>query len=118
MTGLPVVFGLIGRNMLSQALFHFVADRAGVFTDHHKSGRPILAKYKHLRTEHIPQRALRLFHNLMVVSGDRQCKVLPLVAVKIHLFLLIRSVSQHIFGMTFHIIAPSSDLFQRTCSFV
>ena len=49
MTGLPVVFGLIGRNMLSQALFHFVADRAGVFTDHHKSGRPIHAMYKHLR---------------------------------------------------------------------
>ena len=35
---------------LSQALVHFVIDRASLFTDHKISGRPILAKYKHFRT--------------------------------------------------------------------
>ena len=35
---------------LSHALVHFVMDRASLFTDHKISGRPILAKYKHLRT--------------------------------------------------------------------
>ena len=30
---------------LSQALVHFVIDRANLFTDHRISGRPILAKY-------------------------------------------------------------------------
>ena len=34
---------------LSQALVHFVMDRASLFTDHKISGRPILAKYKHFR---------------------------------------------------------------------
>ena len=40
---------------LSQALVHFVMDRASLFTDHKISGRPILAKYKHFRTigEHV-----------------------------------------------------------------
>ena len=31
---------------LSQALVHFVMDRASLFTDHRISGRPIRAKYK------------------------------------------------------------------------
>ena len=35
---------------LSEALVHFVIDRASLFTDHRISGRPILAKYKHFRT--------------------------------------------------------------------
>ena len=35
---------------LSQALVHFVMDRASLFTDHRISGRPIRAKYKHFRT--------------------------------------------------------------------
>ena len=35
---------------LSQALDHFVIDRASFFTDHRISGRPIRAKYKHFRT--------------------------------------------------------------------
>ena len=35
---------------LSQALVHFVIDRASLFTDHRISGRPIRAKYKHFRT--------------------------------------------------------------------
>ena len=35
---------------LSQALVHFVMDRASLFTDHRISGRPIRAKYKHCRT--------------------------------------------------------------------
>ena len=35
---------------LSQALVHFVMDRASSFTDHRISGRPIRAKYKHFRT--------------------------------------------------------------------
>ena len=35
---------------LSQALVHFVMDRASLFTDHKISGRPILAKYYHFRT--------------------------------------------------------------------
>ena len=35
---------------LSQALVHFVMDRASLLTDHRISGRPILAKYKHFRT--------------------------------------------------------------------
>ena len=40
---------------LSQALVHFVMDRASLFTDHKIPGRPILAKYKHFRTiwEHV-----------------------------------------------------------------
>ena len=40
---------------LSQALVHFVMNRASLFTDHNISGRPILAKYKHFRTiwEHV-----------------------------------------------------------------
>ena len=35
---------------LSQALLHFVMDRASLFTDHSISGRPILAKDKQFRT--------------------------------------------------------------------
>ena len=35
---------------LSQALVHFVMDRASLFTDHRISGRPIRAKKKHFRT--------------------------------------------------------------------
>ena len=35
---------------LSQTLFHFVTELTTVFTDHSNSGRPTLAKYKHLRT--------------------------------------------------------------------
>ena len=35
---------------LSQLLVHFVIDRASLFTDHRISGRPIRAKYKHVRT--------------------------------------------------------------------
>ena len=38
------------QTSLSQALVHFVMDRASLFTDHKISGRPILAKYKHFRT--------------------------------------------------------------------
>ena len=40
---------------LSQALVHFVMDRASLFTDHKMSGCPILARYKHLITiwEHV-----------------------------------------------------------------
>ena len=40
---------------LSQALVHFVMDRASLFTDHGISGQPIRAKYKHFWTiwEHI-----------------------------------------------------------------
>ena len=37
-------------SVLSQALVHFVIDRASFFTDHKISGRPILAKYKHFKT--------------------------------------------------------------------
>ena len=35
---------------LSQALVHFVMDRASLFTDHRISGRPIRAKFQHFRT--------------------------------------------------------------------
>ena len=35
---------------LSQALVHFVMDRASLFTDHRISSRPIRAKYQHFRT--------------------------------------------------------------------
>ena len=35
---------------LSQALVHFVIDRASLFTDHRISGLPIRAKYKHFGT--------------------------------------------------------------------
>ena len=38
------------RGRLSQALVHFLIDRASLFTDHRISGRPICAKYKHCRT--------------------------------------------------------------------
>ena len=37
-------------NRLSQALVHFVIDRARLFTDQRISGLPIRAKYKHFRT--------------------------------------------------------------------
>ena len=36
-------------NRLSQALVHFVIDRASLFTDHRISGLPIRAKYKHFQ---------------------------------------------------------------------
>ena len=39
-----------GFNRLSQALVHFVINRANLIADHNISGRPILAKYKHFRT--------------------------------------------------------------------
>ena len=35
---------------LSQALVHFVIDRANLFTDHRISRLPIHAKHKHFRT--------------------------------------------------------------------
>ena len=37
-------------NRLSQDCDHFVTDLASLLTDHRKSGRPILAKYKHFKT--------------------------------------------------------------------
>ena len=36
--------------LLSQALVHFVIDRASLFADHRISGLPIRAKYKHYGT--------------------------------------------------------------------
>ena len=49
---------------LSQALVHFVIDRANLFTDHRISGRPIRAKYKHFRTiwEHTSDNLSNRFH--------------------------------------------------------
>ena len=38
------------NNRLSQALVHFVIDRASSFTDHRISGLPIRAEYEHFRT--------------------------------------------------------------------
>ena len=38
------------RESLSQALVHFVIDRASLFTDHRRSGLPIRAKYKYFTT--------------------------------------------------------------------
>ena len=38
------------KSIDSQALVHFVIDRASLFTDHRISGLPIRAKYKHFRT--------------------------------------------------------------------
>ena len=37
-------------NRFTQALVHFVTDRASLFTDHGISGLPIRLKYKHFRT--------------------------------------------------------------------
>ena len=69
--------------------------------------------------EHILLRVLRLFHNLPQVFGDRICMLLPPAEEKTHLSWPIRSVSLNaVCGMTFHIKAPSSDLFQRIFSFV
>ena len=44
------IFEINRFRRLSQALVHFVMDRASLFTDHRISGRPIRAKYKHFRT--------------------------------------------------------------------
>ena len=68
-------------------------------------------------SEHILQRGLQLFHSLPQVSGDRPCKALPLAGEKIHLFCFFAESFNAFFGMTFHIVAPSSDLFQRMCFF-
>ena len=37
-------------NRLSQALVHFVTDRAGLLTDHRTSSRPMRGKYQHFKT--------------------------------------------------------------------
>ena len=97
MTELRVVLGLV--NVTWQLLVtSFVPFCHGVSTDHDKSGRLILAKYKHFRqSEHIPQRALRLFQNLPEVFGDRLCMVLPPAEEMTHLSLPVRSISQRIF---------------------
>ena len=44
------IFEINRVRRLSQALVHFVIDRASLFTDHKISGRPILANYKQIRT--------------------------------------------------------------------
>ena len=48
MTVLHVVFDLI--DVIDQHTSILFTDLAGIFTDHSKSGRPILAKYMHFRT--------------------------------------------------------------------
>ena len=49
---------------LSQALVHFVIDRASLFTDQRISGLPIRATYKHFRTigEHTCDNSSNRFH--------------------------------------------------------
>ena len=96
---------------LSQALVHFVMDRANLFTDHRISGLPTRAKYKHFRTiwEHT-------FDNF---SHGFQFFFFEMMVVKAWSWyfveLLSRSVSQltisfHTFlGMTFHIVGPRRD---------
>ena len=84
-----------------------------LFIDHNESGRPCLATYKHFSTISALQRALRLFHNLPKVFDDRLCMALPPAEKKVHLSWLIHSISHSVFvGMTFHVIAPSSGMFQ------
>ena len=63
---------------LSQALVHFVMDRASLFTDHNTSNRPILAKYKHFRTiceqafDNFSDRSHFFFVEMMVVNAWRR----------------------------------------------
>ena len=47
--------------------------------------------------EHMPQKALRLFHDLPQVLSDRLCMALPLAEEKIHLSLITRSISHRTF---------------------
>ena len=108
MTGLPVAVGLIEVNLsnpLLQALFHVVTDRERVLCDHNTSGRPILCQSTGTsrQCEHTLKSALRLSHNLLEVFGHHLCMVWQPPGGQTHLPLLIRSISQCIFGMTFHI---------------
>ena len=80
--------------MLAQILFHFVSDRVRVFAGQSKSGRPILAKYKHFTT---------ILAHTAEVFGDRLCMALPPAEEMIHLSLQIRSISQRIFRHDFPI---------------
>ena len=69
----------------------FVTDLARVFTDHSKSGRPVLAKYMHINpiwAESSP----------VVSSSSGGIR---------------RTSINALFGMTFHVIAPSSNLSRR-----
>ena len=106
-------------NLLPQALFHVVTDRARVLTDHNNQVVQFLPDTSTIgQSEHIPQRALRLFLYLPVVSGDRLCTVLPPVGEKKYMLFCEFAVSFNaLFGMTCHIIAPSDDPLQRICFF-
>ena len=62
---------------LSQALVHFVMDRASLFTDHKISGRPRRATYNHFRTiwEHTLKHSNRFhfffFEVVVIDAGTR-----------------------------------------------
>ena len=68
--------------------------------------------------ERIPLRVFWLFHNLPEVFGDRLCMVLPLAGDQTQTRSKFEVSLNPFFGMTFHIAALRSDLFQPIFSFV
>ena len=93
---------------LSQALVHFVIDRASLFIDHRISGLPVRAKYKHFRTiwEHT-------FDNSPTDVNSFSLKWLSSMhGINTFVDLLSRLVCQltisfhTCLGMTFHIVGP------------
>ena len=94
-------------NRLSQALVHFVIDRASLFTDRRISGLPIRAKYKHFRTiwEHNLKKFSQGFHFFfeMMVINEWSWYFVELVSRPVCQL----TISFHTFlGTTFHIVGP------------
>ena len=93
----------------SHARFHFVTDLAKWLTVHGRSGLPILAKCKHFNTlwepisNNSPTISRSLWFYLVIVQARRgQSSCAPL-----------RNSVQHTFlTVTFHVLAPSYDVFR------
>ena len=95
-------------NSLSQALVHFVIDRASLFTAHSISGRPIRAECKNFRTiwertfDNSPTDFNSFFFEMMVVNAwswylkELLSRVVRQLTISFHTFL----------DMTFHVIRP------------
>ena len=96
------------RNRLSQALVHFVIDRALLFTEHRISSRPMSAKKKHFRTilEHTFEKSTADFNSSYFWNGGRQCMELILCRVVESSCLPSHNIVPHILGMAFHIVGP------------
>ena len=101
---------------LSQALVHFVIDRASLFTDHKISGRPTLAKYKHFKTiwEHTCDNSPADFSSSSLEWWSSMQGVDTLWSCCVVLFANSQSRSTHFFAWSYHKTMEKYEDFEGT----